>query len=603
MLYQMNPNTNAPAVSSKNRTLNWYYGNNRSVFVSNCTFRMGGAAVLLSNRPSDRCRSKYQLIHTVRTHKGVDDRSYGCVFLEEEEKEEVGVAMSKDVMAVAGEALLTNIRTHKPLVLPMSEELLFFATLVVRKIFKMKIKPYIPDFKLAFEHFCIQSCDLVQLWDRLKFNLVTVTLCSALVVFLGTLNFMTRPRNVYLVDFSCYKPKPDVMCPEELFMERSKQAGIFTEENLAFQKKILERSGLGQKTYLPESLLRVPAEPSMAEARKEAEMVMFGAIDELLAKTGVKAKDIGILVVNCSLFNPTPSLSSMIVNHYKLGENVMSYNLGGMGCSAGLISIDLAEQLLQVNPNSYALVVSTENITLNWYFGNNRSMLVSNCIFRMGGAAVLLSNRSSDQRCSKYQLIHTVRTHKGADERSYGCVFQEEDDDKKDVGVALSKDLMAVAGEALKTNITTLGPLVLPMSEQLQFFVTLVARKTLKMKIKPYMPDFKLAFEHFCIHAGGRAVLDEIEKNLELSQWHMEPSRMTLYRFGNTSSSSLWYELAYSEAKGRIKKGDKAWQIAFGSGFKCNSAVWRALRTINPAKEKNPWMDEIHEFPVEVPKF
>ncbi|KAM3306863.1 3-ketoacyl-CoA synthase 17 [Capsicum baccatum] len=443
--------------------------------------------------------------------------------------------------------------------------------------------------------------DLVQLWDKLKFNLVTVILFSALVVFLGTLYFMTRPREVYLVDFSCYKPKPDVMCSKELFMDRSKKAGIFTEENLAFQKKILERSGLGQKTYFPEALLRVPAEPTMAEARKEAEMVMFGAIDELLAKTGVKAKDIGILVVNCSLFNPTPSLSAMIVNHYKLRGNVMSYNLGGMGCSAGLISIDLAKQLLQVNPNSYALVVSMENITLNWYFGNNRSMLVSNCIFRMGGAAILLSNRSSDRRRSKYQLIHTVRTHKGADDRSYGCVFQEEDE-KKEIGVALSKDLMAVAGEALKTNITTLGPLVLPMSEQLLFFVTLVARKIFKMKIKPYIPDFKLAFEHFCIHAGGRAVLDEIEKNLELSQWHMEPSRMTLYRFGNTSSSSLWYELAYSEAKGRINKGDRAWQIAFGSGFKCNSAVWRALRTINPAKEKNPWMDEVHEFPVEVPR-
>ncbi|KAM7485445.1 hypothetical protein LguiA_001454 [Lonicera macranthoides] len=118
------------------------------------------------------------------------------------------------------------------------------------------------------------------------------------------------------------------------------------------------------------------------------------------------------------------------------------------------------------------------------------------------------------------------------------------------------------------------------------------------MKIKPYIPDFKLAFEHFCIHAGGRAVLDELEKNLELTEWHMEPSRMTLNRFGNTSSSSLWYELAYSEAKGRIKKGDRTWQIAFGSGFKCNSAVWRALRTVDPAKEKNPWMDEIDEFPV-----
>ncbi|KAM0943992.1 putative very-long-chain 3-oxoacyl-CoA synthase [Dioscorea sansibarensis] len=141
------------------------------------------------------------------------------------------------------------------------------------------------------------------------------------------------------------------------------------------------------------------------------------------------------------------------------------------------------------------------------------------------------------------------------------------------------------------------------MSEQLLFIATLFLRKVFNLNIKPYIPDFKLAFEHFCIHAGGRAVLDELEKNLKLRNWHMEPSRMTLYRFGNTSSSSLWYELAYSEAKGRIKKGDRVWQIAFGSGFKCNSAVWRALRVVNALEEKdNPWIDEINEFPVVVPK-
>ncbi|KAK6912649.1 3-Oxoacyl-[acyl-carrier-protein (ACP)] synthase III, C-terminal [Dillenia turbinata] len=443
--------------------------------------------------------------------------------------------------------------------------------------------------------------DLYDLREHLQFNLISVISCSTLLVFFSTLYFLTRPRPVYLVDFSCYKPDEARMCTRQIFMERSRLTGSFTDENLEFQRKILERSGLGESTYLPPAVLNVPANPSMAEARKEAEAVMFGALDELLVKTSVKPKDIGILIVNCSLFNPTPSLSAMVINHYKLRGNILSYNLGGMGCSAGLISIALAQDLLQVHPNSYAVVISMENITLNWYFGNERSMLVSNCLFRMGGAAILLSNKSSDRRRSKYRLVHTVRTHKGADDKCFSCVTQQEDPVGK-IGVALSKDLMAVAGDALKTNITTLGPLVLPMSEQLLFFATLVGRKLLKMKIKPYIPDFKLAFEHFCIHAGGRAVLDELEKNLQLSEWHMEPSRMTLHRFGNTSSGSLWYELAYTEAKGRMKKGDRTWQIAFGSGFKCNSAVWKALRTINPAKEKNPWMDEIHQFPIDIPK-
>ncbi|XP_021895182.1 3-ketoacyl-CoA synthase 11 isoform X1 [Carica papaya] len=443
--------------------------------------------------------------------------------------------------------------------------------------------------------------DLYNLWEHLQYNLISVIICSTLLVFLVTLYFLTRPRAVYLVNFSCYKPEESRKCTKKVFMDQSRMTGTFTEENLEFQRKILERSGLGESTYLPEAVLNIPPNPSMKEARKEAEAVMYGAIDELLAKTGVKPKDIGILVVNCSLFNPTPSLSAMVVNHYKLRGNILSYNLGGMGCSAGLISIDLARNLLQVQPNTYALVISMENITLNWYFGNDRSKLVSNCLFRMGGAAVLLSNKWSDRRRSKYQLVHTVRTHKGADDKCFGCVTQEEDSTGK-IGVTLSKDLMAVAGDALKTNITTLGPLVLPMSEQLLFFGTLVGKKLFKMKVKPYIPDFKLAFEHFCIHAGGRAVLDELEKNLQLSDWHMEPSRMTLYRFGNTSSSSLWYELAYAEAKGRMKRGDRIWQIAFGSGFKCNSAVWKAVRTINPEKEKNPWMDEIDQFPVDVPK-
>lgn len=438
------------------------------------------------------------------------------------------------------------------------------------------------------------------LWDQLQYNLVNVMLFVTVLVFGVTIYFMSRPLPVYMVDFCCYKPLKEDMCSNADFLRYSRQTGAFDERSLEFQRKICERSGVGDEAYFPPAVISEPPNPCMAEARMEAERVMFGALDELFESTGIKPKEVGVLVVNCSLFNPTPSLSSMIVNHYNMDESIRSINLGGMGCSAGLISIDLAKHFLHVHRDTHALVVSMENITLNWYWGNDRSKLVSNCIFRMGGAAILLSNKRSARRRAKYELVRSVRTHKGADDKSFGCVFQEEDAQKK-IGVSLSKELMAVAGDALKTNITTLGPLVLPLSEQILFFVSLVIRKLAQVKMKPYIPDFKLAFEHFCIHAGGRAVLDELEKNLDLSEWHMEPSRMTLNRFGNTSSSSLWYELAYTEAKGRVRRGDRIWQIAFGSGFKCNSAVWRALRSVKPQELKNVWSEFIDKFPVEVP--
>ena len=53
----------------------------------------------------------------------------------------------------------------------------------------------------------------------------------------------------------------------------------------------------------------------------------------------------------------------MLVNRFKMREDILSFNLGGMGCSAGVIAIGLAQRLLKTEPEKYALVVSTENIT------------------------------------------------------------------------------------------------------------------------------------------------------------------------------------------------------------------------------------------------
>ncbi|KAF9604628.1 hypothetical protein IFM89_008894 [Coptis chinensis] len=428
------------------------------------------------------------------------------------------------------------------------------------------------------------------------FRFTNVLLFSMFIISMALKFYMSRSRKVFLVDFTCYKPRDALKCSYETFMDQIKQVGVFSEESLRFKKNILNKSGLGESTYLPEAFMRSPPIKCMEEARKEAKTVLFGVIDELLTKTRVKASEIGILVVNSSLFTPTPSYVSMIINHYNFRVNVLSYNLSGMGCSAALISVDLAKNLLKVHPNSYALVASTENNTLNWYLGNNRSMLVTNCLFRMGAGAVLLSNRTSDHCRAKYQLMHIVRTHKGNEDHGYGCTYQEEDTSGI-VGVSLSKELPKVSEGALKSNISTLAPLVLPISDCLRLIFNKVGVKLFQMK--SFSPNFNHAFEHFCIHPGGRAILDKVEKSLKLTEWQMEPSRSTLYRFGNTSSSSLWYELAYLEAKGRIKKGDRVWQIAFGAGFKCNSAVWKSLRTINPGDDdKNPWVDEIDTFSV-----
>jgi 3-ketoacyl-CoA synthase len=446
--------------------------------------------------------------------------------------------------------------------------------------------------------------------------------CVSIAFFLAR-----QPYSVYCVDFVTYKGPEDLKVSNEGFMDITGTVENYTEESKSFQRRVLEAGKIGEDTTFPASIMREPRQLNMEGARKEARDVMCKTVEDLLLRTKVHPKQIDILVVNCSLFCPTPSLTAMLINHFQMRSDTLSYNLGGMGCSAGVISIDLAKRLLQHLPKgSTALVVSTENITQNWYHGNEKSMLLSNCLFRQGAAAILLCNGGKLARKAKLQLKQSIRTHRGAQREAYECVYQCQDADGYR-GVRLSRQVMRIAGEALTQNITNLGPLVLPWSEQIRFFLNVLVRKVFRKNslgqagkalvgglfdapllgraakyvcgcsgasreggdggkgkgeysIKPYVPDFQKCFDHFCVHAGGRAVIDAIEKSLQLSAKKMEPSRKVLFRYGNVSSASIWYEMeCVLNEEEDVCPGQTVWQIAFGSGFKCNSAVWKILRT------------------------
>jgi len=412
---------------------------------------------------------------------------------------------------------------------------------------------------------------------------------SFLVIVIVLWYLFKQANPVYLLDFATFEPPEEWKLTSEELMTIMKAQGCFTEDSLAFLERMLSQSGCGPSTAWPpgtvQCLRGLPADTSAEAARLESETVIFDCVRQVLASTGVSAKDINILVINCSLFSPTPSLCSMVINEFGMRSDISSYNLSGMGCSAGLISIELVKNLLAAKPNSTALVVSTENLTQNLYLGNDRGFLLQNTLFRVGGAAILLSNKWTDAFRARLKLLHVVRTQH-VSEDSYGCVYETEDD-KKNRGVRLSKDIVKVAGRALERNFTALGPHVLPFSEQIPTAFWMMVRAMAKYasstfgmkidKISPYIPDFKRGIDHFCIHAGGRGIIDGIEKNLKLTPQHVAASRYALYTYGNTSSSSIWYEMDYIRKKTDLRRGQRILQVAFGSGFKCNSAVWFCL--------------------------
>lgn len=115
---------------------------------------------------------------------------------------------------------------------------------------------------------------------------VTFCLCSLLLTCLALTYVLTRAKPVYLRDFHVFKapdecapPRPCrwllqssscadrtppsdssltqslTMCrlkiTHDMFVELSKKSGVFSDNAMQFQERIMEKSGLGDETYLP----------------------------------------------------------------------------------------------------------------------------------------------------------------------------------------------------------------------------------------------------------------------------------------------------------------------------------------------------------------
>ncbi|XP_062220917.1 3-ketoacyl-CoA synthase 12-like [Phragmites australis] len=429
--------------------------------------------------------------------------------------------------------------------------------------------------------------------------LLTVLLLAHAAAYLAWRAASRRRRaRCYLLDYACHKPSDDRKVTTEMagaVIERNKRLGL---SEYRFLLKVIVNSGIGEHTYCPRNVLDCREEcPTHDDALEEMDDFFDDAVAAVLAKTGVKPRDVDLVVLNVGSFSPEPSLVSRIVRRFGMREDVMAYNLSGMGCSAGLIAVDLARNVMLTRPRTMALVVTSESCAPNWYTGTDKSMMLGNCLFRCGGAAALLTNDPAFCGRAKMELRCLVRANIGAHDDAHAAAVHREDADGR-LGVSLSKALPKAAVRAFTKNLQRLAPRILPVRELARFAARRLLRNLLRRKVKVEGPkiNFKTGVDHFCLHPGGTAVIEAVRKSLGLSIHDVEPARMTLHRWGNTSASSLWYVLSYMEAKRRLKRGDRVLMVTFGSGFKCNSCYWEVSRDLADA---GAWEDCIDEYPPE----
>lgn len=321
--------------------------------------------------------------------------------------------------------------------------------------------------------------------------------------------------------------------------------------------RMAERSGIehrwsvlpppdGQMHNQPGGFYHGPAPTTatrMACYAEEAPKLALAAIAKLSEQ--VELDGITHLVVaSCTGF-VAPGVDQIIARALGI-EGVERTLVGYMGCYAAVSALRTAYHIVRSEPEARVLAVTVELCSLHLQETQQLESLLAMLQFSDGAAAALVTSAP------------------GGLEMSHLFSAQLED----------SAELIQWKIGDTGFEMTLSGEVPGRIQHALEDEGT---RETL---YNGWGPD---QVNSWAVHAGGRSILDAVEKGLELPQGSLWASRDVLARYGNMSSSTLMFVLA--ELAGRPDTG-KGVAIAFGPGLAAEGFHFERVARERPAPAK-----------------
>jgi alkylresorcinol/alkylpyrone synthase len=228
-----------------------------------------------------------------------------------------------------------------------------------------------------------------------------------------------------------------------------------------------------------------------------------------------------------------------------LRPDVRRIDVVGMGCGAAMPALEQACHFLAAHPDGTAAVVSTEICSAAVFIGDAPELVISNTIFGDGSAAAILRRRDRVSSAGPGLPRPTLVGFRSLTlpEWRNTLRFRTEGGHLRNV---LSRDVPIRAGVACKR-------LVLELLDE-------------------HGVDID-AIRHWVMHAGGRLVLDAIERALELPTAALEAARAVLHDAGNLSSPTVLFVLDEEQRRRPPVSGDLGIVSSFGAGFAAHAAL------------------------------
>ena len=242
-----------------------------------------------------------------------------------------------------------------------------------------------------------------------------------------------------------------------------------------------------------------------------------------------------LITVSCTGMS-APGLDLQIMELMDLPKTIYRTSINFMGCYAAIHGLKIADSICKSEPGARVLIVCTELCTLHFQREATADNIASSLLFGDGSAAVLVTNGSEAKKGFLIEDFYSEVVTKG----------------KKDMAWELSSSgfLMTLSGY---------------VPELIEEDFDVLVERALNKRGKN-----KTDIQHWCVHPGGKRILESIQKSVGLAADELKASYHILKQFGNMSSATILFVLKNMMEDIRHRKPvvpEWAMAAAFGPGL------------------------------------
>jgi predicted naringenin-chalcone synthase len=247
-----------------------------------------------------------------------------------------------------------------------------------------------------------------------------------------------------------------------------------------------------------------------------------------------------LITVSCTGMS-APGLDLELLELMDLPATTFRSSVNFMGCYAAIHALKIADAFCKTDPHANVMIVCTELCTLHFQKEPTVDNITSSMLFADGAAAVLVSGNREQEGLSIDHFFSRV-SFKG----------------KKDMAWELSSTGFKM----------TLSSYIADMIEG--DFNQLVEEAIGAANLS------KEDITDWCIHPGGKKILEAVHKSLGFTNGQLQPCYETLSEYGNMSSPTVLFVLEKIMKALDKKKQHRIFMAAFGPGLTMETSILSA---------------------------